>query len=71
MAYVEEKEEIVESGHQKVYSSILVKAVDKFDQVKKTKGESFLLYNFPQKKGHAFLIVFYRKFTALNFPVPQ
>lgn len=33
VAYVEEKEEIVEDIPQKVYSSILVKAVDDLDQV--------------------------------------
>lgn len=33
VAYVEEKEEIVVDGPPKVYSSILLKAVNGFDQV--------------------------------------
>lgn len=35
VAYVEEKEEIMANKTQKVYSSILVKAVNGFDQVMK------------------------------------
>lgn len=34
VAYVEEKEEMVENKPRKVYSSVLVKAVNGFDQVR-------------------------------------
>ncbi|OWM88549.1 hypothetical protein CDL15_Pgr002316 [Punica granatum] len=58
VAYVEEKEEIVEGKPQKVYSSILVKAVNDFDQEIyriKLPGPPIIGEGKPENQNHAII----------------
>ncbi|XVF18396.1 hypothetical protein REPUB_Repub11eG0018000 [Reevesia pubescens] len=58
VAYIEEKEEIVGDKHQKVYSSVLAKAVGNFDQVIyriKLPGPPIIGEGKPENQNHAII----------------